>query len=250
LPGLPIVSPGDHLALIIDSALARAGIALEDGDILVVTSKIVSRAERRFVDLQTVAPSPRARDLAATIDKDARLVELILRESRSVSRAAPGVLIVRHRLGFVSANAGIDSSNCLPAGAATGTGPWVLLLPVDPDASAERLRSTLARDADAAIGVIISDSLGRPFRVGSVGVAVGVAGLPPVCDYRGTEDLFGRALEHTVTALADQVAAAADMVAGQAAEGRAVVHVRGLSFVVGHHAAAELLRPPDQDLYA
>jgi coenzyme F420-0:L-glutamate ligase/coenzyme F420-1:gamma-L-glutamate ligase len=245
LPGLPRVAPGDDLGRLIAAALARAGLALADGDVLVVTSKILSRAEGRFVDLASVTPSAAALDLAHASGKDPRLVELILRESRAVSRVGPNVIIVRHRLGLVSANAGIDQSNAQPPEAPPGSGPWVLLLPESPDASAERIRRAL----HPGIGVVVSDSLGRPFRLGTVGAAVGVAGLPALWDRRGERDLGGRVLEQTITALADQVAAAADLVAGQAAEGRAVVHVRGLQFPVGEHAVGELLRPVDEDLY-
>jgi coenzyme F420-0:L-glutamate ligase/coenzyme F420-1:gamma-L-glutamate ligase len=180
------------------------------------------------------------------VDKEPAMGELILRESVSVSRAVPGVLIVRHRQGFVSANAGIDRSNALPPGAPGGSGPWALLLPLDPDASARALRDALGGE----IAVVISDSLGRPFRLGTVGAALGVAGLPAIWDQRGRTDLDGRALEHTVTALADQVAAAADLVAGQADEGRGAVLVEGLSFPAVEGSARDLLRDPATDLYA
>lgn len=237
LPGFPVVQRGADLGELIEEALASAQIELRDGDVLVVASKVVSRAEGRGAVLEDVCVSPRAADLAATIGKDARLVELILGESVAISRTAPGVLVVRHRLGFVSANAGIDASN-VESG--------VLLLPIDPDGSAEAIRSRF----DAAIGVIVSDSLGRPFRLGSVGTAIGAAGLPAIVDHRGSADLFGRPLEHTVTAFADEIAAAADLLAGQADQGRAVVHVRGLQFPVGNHSARELVRPESEDLYA
>ncbi len=249
VPGVPLVEAGDDLGNIIEEALRAARFALCDGDVVVVASKAVSRAEGRFVDLRTVTVSPRAASTAAAIGRDARIVELILRESRAVSRSAPGVLVVQHRLGFVTANAGIDCSNAVPKGAPVGSGPWVLLLPEDPDASAERIRVTLTRASTARMAVVISDSFGRPFRVGTVGAAIGVAGLPPLWDRRGEADLFGRLLENTVTALADQVAAAADLVAGQAAERRAVVVVRGLSFPVGNRPASDLLRPAGEDLY-
>lgn len=250
LPGVPIVEPGDDLPSLVRAAIARAGLQLLDSDILVVASKVVSRAEGRFVDVSRVEPSLGAGELAALTRKDPREVELVLRESTEVSRAAPGVLIVRHKNGVISANAGMDASNARPGSASAGSGPWVLLLPQDPDASAERIRAALASRSNAAIGVIISDSLGRPFRLGSVGAAIGVAGVPPLFDQCGQSDLFGRRLEHTMTAFADQVAAAADLVAGQAAERRAVVHVRGLSFAVGEHSARELCRDPASDLYA
>lgn len=251
LPGLPIVDAGDDLATVIEGGLGRAGLTLCDGDVLVVTSKIVSRAEGRFVDLATVAPSDEARALGSEIDKDARFVELVLRESVAVSRKARGTLVVRHRLGFIVANAGIDGSNARPRGASPSSGPWALLLPLAPDASAEALRASLAlRSAGARVGVVISDSFGRPFRLGTVGAAIGLAGLPALWDRRGEEDLFGRRLEHTITALGDQLAAAADLVAGQADEGRAVVLVRGLSFPAVASSAAELQRPAREDLYA
>lgn len=250
LPGLPLVGPGDDLPALISAALTRAEIALRDGDVIVVPSKVVSRAEGRFVDLRAVEPSPDAIALAAETGKDARLVELILRETQQISRKARGALVVRHRLGFVTGDAGIDQSNAVPPSAADGAGPWALVLPADPDASAERIRRALAGASGASIGVVVSDSFGRPFRAGTVGAAIGVAGLPALWDQRGGSDLFGRVLQHTLTALADQVAAAADLVAGQAAERRGAILVRGLSFTAGEHSAKELCRPPEQDLYA
>ena len=250
LPGIPLVGAGDDLAALIAAGLERAGIALRDGDVVVVVSKVVSRAEGRFVDLTTVEPSERARAVALETGKDARFCELVLGESSGVSRSAPGALLVRHRLGFIAADAGIDASNAAPRGAAPGSGPWALLLPVDPDGSAARIRGVLEERSGARVGVVVSDSFGRPFRQGTVGAAIGVAGLPAVWDQRGDVDLFGRVLQHTVTALADQVAAAADLVAGQAAEGRAAIHVRGLAFTPGEHSAAELYRAPERDLYA
>jgi coenzyme F420-0:L-glutamate ligase/coenzyme F420-1:gamma-L-glutamate ligase len=250
LPDLPIIQPGDDLAEILACTLERAGMGLESSDVLVVTSKLVSRAEDRFVDVSTIEPGPRARELAVTTVMDARLVELILGESVAVSRAAPHALIVRHRLGFISANAGIDMSNARPPGAAAGAGPWALLMPRDPDATAEHIRDALSQRHDVAIGVIISDSFGRPFRLGTVGTAIGVAGVPALNDMRGQLDLVGRALEHTETALADQIAAAADLVAGQGAESRGAVLVRGLEFAPGSYSARLLLRPAEGDLYA
>ena len=250
LTGVPIVQPGDDVPALLCAALASNGITPRSGqDVLVVTSKILSRAEDRFVDLATVEPSEQARALAVKTAKDPRFVELVLRESVAVSRAKKGVLLVRHRLGFVSANAGIDESNGRPS--AAGRGPWVLLLPRDPDASAAELRAAIAARFGADVGVVITDSHGRPFRIGTVGVANGVAGLPPLWDHRGRKDLHGRTLEMTVTALADQVAAAADLVAGQADEGRAAVLVRGLRFSPSAEANSHaLVRPPEEDLYA
>ncbi len=258
LPGLPIIQPGDDLAELLWHSLERAGVHLCDGDVLTVSSKLASRAEGRFVDLSTVQPGARAIELAGVVNKQPALVELILSESVAISRASTGVLIVRHRLGFISANAAIDNSNASPVGPGKGhdDGPWVLLIPEDPDRTAAHLRAALERRADATIGVIITDSLGRPFRVGTVGAAIGVAGVPAVNDLRGQTDLDGRELQYTVTALADQIAAAADLVAGQAGEGRGAVHVRGVTWnedarsAWGTHSAEELQRSPEQDLYA
>lgn len=249
LSTLPLVEPGDDLVALVLAALEHRGLTLRDCDVLTVASKVISRAEGCFVDLGTLRPSPTAYTLARRTGLDARLVELVLRESTDVSRTAPGVLITRNRQGVVCANAGVDLSNAKPAAGAEGSGPWALTLPASPDASAEKVRAALAERTGASIGVIVTDSIGRPFRLGSVGVAVGLAGLPALWDQRGHTDLFGMTLEHTMTALADQVATAADLVAGQAAEGRGVVHVRGLQFSVGQHAAKELVRPRELDLY-
>ena len=238
-----VVVPGDDLSRMIADALTEDGVVLKDGDVIVVSSKVVSRAEGRFIDLRSVVVSPEAAELAARVDKEPELVQLILDETDRVSRSKPGVLIVRNHLGHVSANAAIDRSNAAPPGA--DPDHWALLLPADPDASARRIRDAL----HPGVGVVISDSFGRPFRLGTVGVAVGVAGLPTLFDQTGSTDLFGRVLEHTVTALADQVAAAADLVAGQADEARPIVLVRGLSFDPGVHQVSEMLRDPDTDLY-
>ncbi|HEY1696656.1 MAG TPA: coenzyme F420-0:L-glutamate ligase [Polyangiaceae bacterium] len=250
VPGIPLVGAGDDVPAIVTGALAKAGVALAGGDVLAVTSKLLSRAEGRFVEVPRVDPSARAVELGAAIGKDPRLVELILRESTAVSRQAPGVLVVRHRLGFVVANAGIDASNAVPRGAPAGSGPWALLLPHAPDASAAAIRARAEAAFGVRVGVVVTDSFGRPFRLGTVGVAIGVAGLPPLWDRRGEADLFGRVLEQTITALADQVAALADLVAGQAAEGQPVVVVRGLSFDADDRGAGALLRRPEEDLYA
>ena len=244
LPGLPMIQAGDDLVALILAGLERGGMTLQAGDVLVVTSKIVSKAEGRQLDLRTIAPSERAYDLAAATDKDARLVEAILRESTSISRYRQGVLIVRHRLGFTSANAGIDHSNVGIEGE-----DWVLLLPEDPDTSAQRLHDALFERTGLRIGIVISDTHGRPFRVGNVGVAVGVAGIPAVLDFRGQHDLFGRELRATIIALADGVASAAGLISGEADEARPVVLVRGLRLPDGAGRAADLIREPSQDLY-
>jgi len=257
VPGIPLIEPGDDLGSLLVAALRGLGTPIESKPIennkavVVVTSKVLSRAQGRFVDVSTVQPSLRAHEYAALTGKDPRTVELILSESASVSRAARGVLIVRHTLGFVSANAGIDESNARPTSATPGTGPWVLLMPLDPDGAARALRARIQQELGVSVGVVITDSHGRPFRLGTVGAAIGVAGVPAVWDQRGRSDLHGRKLEITMTAFADQLAAAADLVAGQASEGRPVVLVRGLSFVPDENASARaLVRPPEQDLYA
>jgi coenzyme F420-0:L-glutamate ligase/coenzyme F420-1:gamma-L-glutamate ligase len=250
VPGVPVVGRGADVPEIVAGALRSAQIVLQNGDVLVVTSKLLSRAEGRFVELPKVTPSIRAIELGQFVGKDPRLVELILRESTAVSRVTRGVLVVRHRLGMVVANAGIDSSNAVPPDAPRDGGPWALLLPEAPDASAAAIRSRLETTWRAWVGVVISDSFGRPFRLGSVGVAIGISGLPPLWDRRGERDLFGRTLEQTITALGDQVAAVADLVAGQAAEGRPLVLVRGLRFDPSDQGASPLLRQPEEDLYA
>jgi coenzyme F420-0:L-glutamate ligase / coenzyme F420-1:gamma-L-glutamate ligase len=250
LRDFPLVGSDDDLPALILAALGQNAIVLEPGDVIVVASKVVSRAEGRFVDLGKLEVSQAARDLASKVDLDERVVELVLRESVEISRTGHGVLIVKNRLGIVCANGGVDLSNAQPLGAAPDSGPWAVALPEDPDRSAERLRKALSDGARAAIGVILSDSLGRPFRLGSVGAAIGLAGVPAVWDQRGSTDLFGMRLEHTMTAFADQIAAAADLVAGQAGERRGVVHVRGLRFTPSGHTARELVRPPELDLYA
>jgi coenzyme F420-0:L-glutamate ligase/coenzyme F420-1:gamma-L-glutamate ligase len=243
LPGIPVVQPGDDLAGLILDALKRAELTLQAGDVLVVTSKIVSKAEGRFVVLDSVQPSDEAHKLAAQTGKDPRMVELVLRESAAVSRTAPNVLVVRHRLGFVSANAGIDQSNV------DGTDAQVLLLPVDPDASARQIHERLHAATGVAVGIVISDSHGRPFRLGNVGVAVGVAGMPALVDLRGQHDMFGRVLRISVQGYADMVASAACLLTGEGGEGLPVVLLRGLNFPAEDGHAADLYRPAAQDLY-
>jgi len=245
LPGIPHVQPGDDLATLVCDGLDRAGLTLEPGDIVIVTSKLVSKAEGRFVDLRTVQPSARARRVAEIVRKDPRIVELILRESTAISRMRQDVLIVRHRLGFTLANAGIDHSNV-----GRDSDDWVLLLPEDPDRSAALIRQRLAELTGVAPGVVISDSHGRPFRLGTVGVAIGLAGFPALWDKRGQRDLYGRELRITVTGLGDELAAAAGLITGQGDEGLPVVLVRGLRVPAGEGRAADLVRPEALDLYA
>jgi coenzyme F420-0:L-glutamate ligase / coenzyme F420-1:gamma-L-glutamate ligase len=243
--GLPLVKHGDDLARLIAAALARNDIAPRPGDVVVVAQKIVSKVEGRLVDLATVAPSPRAIELAAETGKDPRLVEVILSESVRVVRARPGLLIVEHRLGFVMANAGVDRSNVAAADGAER----VLLLPEDPDASAAALHGALHALTGAAVAVIINDSFGRPWRRGTVGVALGAAGVPALLDLRGRPDLFGRPLEVSVVGFADEIAAAASLLMGQADEALPVVLVRGLDWAVPGSAAASIVRPSGEDLF-
>ncbi|MBK7470225.1 MAG: coenzyme F420-0:L-glutamate ligase [Betaproteobacteria bacterium] len=245
LPDFPLVQPGDDLVALIAAAVERSGMAPADGDVFVVAQKIVSKAENRIVDLASVVPSAHAIAVAAAVRKDPRLVEVILSESRRIVRQQPDVLIVEHRLGLVMANAGVDQSNVGPADG----GERALLLPEDPDRSAEALRAGLQTRVGLRIGVIINDSFGRAWRRGTVGVALGAAGLPAVIDKRGEPDLFGRTLRATVIGYADEIAAAASLLMGQADEGRPVVIVRGLRWSAEELPGAALIRPEAEDMF-
>ncbi len=236
LPGLPLVKAGDDLAALLRAALQRAAITPQAGDVLAVAQKIVSKAEGRSIALASVRPSSAATTLAAQTGKDARLVELILSESERVVRARPNLIIVKHRLGFVMANAGIDQSN-------VGEEGHALLLPENPDDSAARLSAALG------LPVVITDSFGRAWRRGTVGVAIGAAGLPALRDLRGQPDLFGRTLMVSITGFADEIAAAAGLLMGQGAEAQPAVMVRGLALGGDALPAAELLRPDAEDLF-
>ena len=242
LSGVPMIAPGDDLAAVAAEAAAASGVSLADGDVVVVAQKIVSKAEGRLVSLADVTAGARAAALAAEADKDPRLVELVLSESRSVLRCVPGVLIVVHRSGAILANAGIDASN-------VAGDDRVLLWPEDADASAARLRAGLRRRLGVDAGVVVNDSVGRPWRLGTVGLAIGVAGLPGLVDLRARPDLHGRALRVSATALADEIAAAASLVMGEADEGRPVVVARGVPYARRDGSAAELLRPAEDDLF-
>ena len=246
LDGIPTIRSGDDLAAVIVAALERGGLMAQDGDVVVLAQKIVSKAEGRLVRLADVEPSPRAVAMAAEADKDARVVELILRESTAVLRCRPGVIIVEHRSGSVMANAGIDASNV------EGAAPedeCVLLLPEDCDRSAtllrERLQALLGRD----LGVPINDSFGRAWRNGTVGTALGVAGVPALWDMRGMPDRNGRVLRATEVGVADELAAAASLLMGQAAENLPVVHVRGFPVAMRPGSVRELIRDRAIDLF-
>jgi len=243
IEGIPLINDGDDVGAIIAQALSLPGQKPQDGDVLVLAQKIVSKAEGRAVHLDTVEPSPEAHELAAEVDKDPRVIELILAESRQVIRKKPGVIIVEHRLGYVLANAGIDRSNV------QSDKDWVLLLPIDPDGSAERIRQSLQKHFRIDIGVIIADSVGRAWRLGTTGIALGSAGVVALDNLRGQPDLFGRALEVSEHAVGDAVAAAAEILMGEAAEAAPAVIVRGLGAGHSEQSAAELLRPADEDLF-
>jgi coenzyme F420-0:L-glutamate ligase/coenzyme F420-1:gamma-L-glutamate ligase len=244
LAGIPLVQEGDNLAAVLEQALIRADLSLQSGDVLVVAQKIVSKAEGRVVRLRNVQPSARAVELARRTDKDPRMVQLILDESTEVIRAVPGVLIVRHRLGIIGANAGIDQSNIDHQG-----GECALLLPEDPDRSAAQLRDALQRRTAKKLGVVISDSMNRPWRLGTTGQAIGSAGIMVLDDRRGQQDLFGRELKVTMTNRADSIATAALLVMGETTERVPAALVRGFPPEESQQAAHDSLRPAAEDLF-
>lgn len=244
LPEVPLIQPGDDLVQIIAEGVARVGIEVVAGDVFVLAQKIVSKSENRYVYLDSVVPSARALELAKTVGKDPRHIEVVLSESTEVVRTRKNVMIVAHRLGFVMANAGIDESNI-----EQGRGHRVLLLPENPDASCEDLKCGLDQRFGVSVGVVMNDSFGRPWRNGVVGVALGSAGVPSLQSMIGEPDLFSRPMQVTEIALADELAAAASLVMGQAAEGQPIVHVRGFSSSAPVNAASALIRPKEQDMF-
>ncbi len=245
LDGIPRIRPGDDLAAMLIAALQWTTGALGPQDIVVITQKVVSKAEGRFLDLGAIEPSPRARELAQITKKDAHLVEAILSQSVEVIRAKPHVLITATHHGLILANAGIDQSNLDEQ----DHGRRVLLLPEEPDNSAQRLKERLEAHFGVQVGVIISDSMGRPWRLGTVGVAIGAAGVPALWDRRGEADLSGRPLEVTEVGFADAVAALAVLAMGEAAEGRPAALVRGLKWSAEARPASALVRPKSEDLF-
>jgi len=247
LQNIPLIRRADNLADIILKALNETNIQPKDGDILVIAQKIISKAEGRMVNLATVSPSQRATELAEQTQKDTRIIELILQESSEILRTRVGTIIVEHRLGFVCANAGIDHSNV--AGEGDSAEEWVLLLPKDPDLSSRKMRDEILSKTGKQVGILIIDSHGRAWRNGTVGVAIGVAGLPALEDLRGKQDLFGFTLRITQVGVADELAAAASLMMGQAAEGTPVVHVRGFPYSLRDGSLKELIRPKEQDLF-
>lgn len=245
--GIPLVQPGDSIAQLLIDGLRVSNIDLQDGDILVLAQKIVSKSEGRLVNLNTVIPTERAQQLALECEKDARFVELVLRESNEVLRTRPGTIVVEHRQGFVCANAGIDHSNvCGPDGPAE---EWFLLLPEDADRSASEIRNQLLALAGKNVGVLIIDSHGRAWRMGTVGVSIGMSGVPGLVDMRGKPDIFGYQLRVTVIAAADELAAAASLVMGQADERIPAVHVRGFPYPLVDGRIQDLIRPKEMDLF-
>lgn len=243
--GFPLVEPGDNLTRQILDSLQQDQISLRQGDLLVLAQKIVSKAEGRLVDLADVAASAESIEFAQKCDKDPRLVQLILDESSEVLRCVPGVIIVRHRLGFVMANAGIDHSNI----SGSADGQRVLLLPEDPDRSARHLREKLQQITGLDLAVIINDSFGRPWRLGTTGICIGCAGIASLIDRRGDADLFGQELQVTQVAVGDELATAASILMGQTDEARPLAVIRGLEFPVEPAAARHLLRPAGEDLF-
>lgn len=247
LKNIPLIRQGDRLADIILNAIQETDIALEDNDIIVLAQKIVSKAEGRLVNLATVTPSPKAIDLGNKTEKDPRIVELILQESNEVVRTRVGAIIVEHKLGFVCANAGIDHSNV--AGDGNTKEEYVLLLPEDPDRSAKQVREAIYQKTGKSIGVMVIDSHGRAWRNGTVGMCIGLSGVPALIDERGWKDLFGYTLKITIVGVADELAAAASLMMGQAAEATPVVHVRGFPYKLTEGSLKELIRPKNQDMF-
>lgn len=244
---IPLIKPGDQLAQILVDSLNDNNISFQNGDILVIAQKIVSKCENRLVNLTTVKPGKRAINLAKTTQKDPRFVELVLEESSRVMRKRPGTIIVKHKLGFVCANAGIDHSNV--DGSWGNADDWVLLLPENPDRSAEQIRLFVKKQMSLDIGVLIIDSHGRAWRTGTVGTGIGMSGVPGLVDLRGREDLFGFRLKITQVGAADELAGAASLVMGQASEGIPVVHVRGFPYPLRDSGISELIRPRELDLF-
>ncbi|MGB3387347.1 MAG: coenzyme F420-0:L-glutamate ligase [Pseudaminobacter sp.] len=245
LPGLPLVEPGDDLADLLADALRKNGLGLVEGDILVIAQKIVSKAQGLYVDLDTVVPSARARELAEKLGKDPRHVEVVLSESEEIVKVGEHVIVAAHKLGFVMANAGIDESNISHGEG----GSRVLLLPRDPDGSAAQLKRRLDEAFGASVGVVINDSFGRPWRNGVVGVALGAAGVPSLIDRVGSKDLFGRTLKVTEIAVADELASAASLLMGQADEGLPAVLVRGFRSSAPDRPASSLIRSRERDMF-
>ncbi|MFL6276655.1 MAG: coenzyme F420-0:L-glutamate ligase [Blastocatellia bacterium] len=240
VPGMPEVEAGDPLPSLIVESVRAAGIEVVAGDIFVVAQKVVSKAEGRIVPLAEIEPSKLARDWAARYDKDPRMVEVVLKEAKRIVRMERGVLIAETHHGFICANAGVDASNV--------AADVVVLLPEDADRSAREIQATLEREFNTPVAVIVSDTFGRPWREGIVNVAIGIAGIAPLIDYRGQPDSHGRDLKVTVIAIADELASAAELVMRKTA-GVPVVIIRGFDYTAREASAGELIRPPEMDLF-
>ena len=247
LQNIPLIRQNDNLADILLKSLLDTNIKLQNEDILVLAQKIVSKAEGRMRNIADVVPSARALELAEKSQKDARIVELMLQESNEVLRIRVGTIIVEHKLGFICANAGIDHSNV--TGGGNEKEEYVLLLPENPDQSARNIRERIKEKVGVNVGVMIIDSHGRAWRNGTVGICIGLSGLPALIDERGWKDLFGYTLQVTVVGVADELAAAASLMMGQAAEGTPAVYVRGFPYPLGEGSLKELIRPKNQDMF-
>jgi coenzyme F420-0:L-glutamate ligase/coenzyme F420-1:gamma-L-glutamate ligase len=247
LKNIPIIRQDDNLADILVKSLQETNIELQNDDILVIAQKIISKSEGRTVNIATITPSTKAIELAKKCEKDPRVAELIIRESNEILRVRVGTVIVEHKLGFVCANAGIDHSNV--AGSGNKDEEYVLLLPENPDQSARNIREQIKQKTGINIGIAVIDSHGRAWRNGTVGICIGLSGLPGIIDERGWKDLFGYTLKVTVVGVADELAAAASLVMGQAAEGTPVVHVRGFPYPLSEGSLKEIIRPKDQDMF-
>lgn len=247
LKNIPLIRQDDNLADILVDSIRNSDVQLANDDILVIAQKIISKSEGRMVNLATITPSEQAVELAQKTEKDPRVVQLILQESNEVMRVRVGTIIVEHKLGFVCANAGIDHSNV--AGEGSGNEEYVLLLPEDPDRSAKNLRDQIKQKTGIKVGVMIIDSHGRAWRNGTVGVCIGLSGIPAMIDERGWTDLFGYTLKITVVGVADELAAAASLMMGQASEGTPAAHVRGFPYPLSEGTLKELLRPKQQDMF-
>ena len=243
LEDIPLIQKGDDLSKIVLQSIRKMHIILQNGDLLIFAQKVVSKSEGRQVYLPDIIPSTEAEELATETEKDPRLVEMILRESKKVLRTRPGLIIVEHKLGFICANAGIDHSNV------AGSDDCILLLPENPDLTAETLRCAFEKESGARLGVLIIDSHGRAWRHGTVGITIGLSGLPGLVDRRGEIDLFGYEMKVTQVGASDEVAAAASLMMGQVSEGTPVVHVRGFPYPLREASLNELLRPEEQDLF-
>jgi coenzyme F420-0:L-glutamate ligase/coenzyme F420-1:gamma-L-glutamate ligase len=242
LQPFPFVKEGDDVGrLVVETSSRNPGQSLKEDDVVVVAHKLISRAEGNTVDLESVSPSLFAQNTARMGEKDPRIVETVLRESRTIVRMSPTLLITESRLGFISANSGVDKSN--------SPGDTVLTHPHDPDSSSRKIRETIARELKIRVSVLISDTFGHPFRVGTTNVAIGCAGMLPIEDFRGRPDLFGYVLQHTTVNRADEIAAAAGNIMGQAAEGIPVIIVRGAKYQPGEGSAQELIRPRESALF-